>query len=101
MYQLLISDESRLDILDAFSWYESRRVGLGKDFQLCLEAGLNQIQRDPLLFQKRYKNLHIYFITRFPYGIHYLIEENTIKVLGIFHTSKNPQSWIMRSKPEG
>ncbi len=55
MYQLLISDESRLDILDAFAWYESRRTGLGKDFELCLEAGLNQIQRDPLLFQKRYK----------------------------------------------
>lgn len=29
MYQLLISDESRLDILDAFSWYENRRIGLG------------------------------------------------------------------------
>jgi predicted nucleic acid-binding protein len=30
MYQLLVSDESRLDILDAFSWYESQRLGLGK-----------------------------------------------------------------------
>ena len=39
MYQLLISDESKLDILDAFSWYESRRPGLGKDFGLCLEGG--------------------------------------------------------------
>jgi len=47
MYQLLISDESKLDILDAFSWYESRREGLGKDFELCLEAGLNKIQRGP------------------------------------------------------
>jgi len=98
MYQLLISDESRLDILDAFSWYESRRLGLGKDFELCLEAGLNQIQRDPLLFQKRYKNLHIYFIDRFPYGIHYLIEQNSIKVLGIFHTSRNPAIWKIRTK---
>lgn len=50
MHQLLISDESRLDILDAFSWYESRRPGLSKDFELCLEAGLSQIKRDPLLF---------------------------------------------------
>jgi len=54
MYDLLISDESRLDILDAFSWYESRREGLGRDFELCLEAGFNQIQRNPLLYQKRY-----------------------------------------------
>lgn len=61
MYDLLISDESRLDILDAFSWYESRREGLGKDFELCLEAGFNHIQRNPLLYQKRYKNLRIHF----------------------------------------
>jgi len=100
MYQLLISDESRLDILDAFSWYESRRPGLGKDFELCLEAGLSQIKRNPLLFQKRYKNLRIYFIDRFPYGIHYLIEENTVKVLAVFHTSRNPQRWAVRSNPK-
>ena|SRR3569833_3230480 len=98
MYRLLISDESRLDILDAFYWYESRRDGLGKDFELCLEAGLDQIQRDPLLFQKRYKDIHIYFIDRFPYGIHYLIEDDTIKVFGIFHTSRNPVEWIIRLK---
>jgi toxin ParE1/3/4 len=98
MYQLLISDESRLDILDAFSWYESRKPGLGKDFEFCLEAGLNQVQREPLLFQKRYKNLRIYFIERFPYGIHYLVEENTIKVFGIFHTSRNPKRWVIRLK---
>jgi toxin ParE1/3/4 len=98
MYQLLISDESRLDILDAFAWYESRRTGLGKDFELCLDAGLNQIQRDPLLFQKRYKSIHIYFIDRFPYGIHYLIEKDEIKVFGIFHTSKNPKKWTIRLK---
>jgi len=100
MYQLLISDESRLDILDAFAWYESRRLGLGKDFELCIEAGFNRIQCDPLLFQKKYKNLHIYFIDRFPYGIHYLIEDNSIKVLGVFHTSRNPIKWIIRLRPK-
>ncbi|MCO5950772.1 MULTISPECIES: type II toxin-antitoxin system RelE/ParE family toxin [Mucilaginibacter] len=98
MYDLLISDESRLDILDAFSWYESRREGLGRDFELCLEAGFNQIQRNPLLYQKRYKNLRIHFIDRFPYGIHFLIDEKNVKVFGVFHTSRNPQNWTARLK---
>jgi toxin ParE1/3/4 len=61
-YDLIISDESRLDILDAFSWYESRLKGLGKDFERCLEAGLNQILQNPQLFQKRYKNLQIHLL---------------------------------------
>ena len=98
MYQLLISDESRLDILDAFSWYESKRIGLGKEFEFCLEVGFNQIQKDPLLFQKRYRVPHIYFIERFPYGIHYLIEENSVKVFGVFHTSRDPGKWVIRLK---
>jgi len=101
MHQLLISDESRLDILDAFSWYESRRTGLGKDFELCLEAGLAKIQRNPLLSQKRYKNLRIYYIAKFPYGIHYLVEKDTIKVFGIFHTSRDPVKWLIRLPPLG
>jgi len=53
MYQLLLSDESRVDILDAFSWYESRRDGLGKDFELCLEAGLNQNTTQPVIVSKK------------------------------------------------
>jgi len=96
--QLLISDESRLDILDAYSWYESRKEGLGKDFELCLETGLTHIQQEPLLFQKRYKNLRIHFIKRFPYGIHYLIEKDTIKVFGVFHMSISPRNWSIRLK---
>lgn len=96
MFNLLLSDESRLDILEAFSWYESRKAGLGDEFEIYLEEGLYQIQQDPLLFQKRYKNLHIHFINKFTYGIHYLIEDNTVKVFGIFHTSRNPTNWLTR-----
>ncbi len=96
MYQLLISDESRLDILDAFLWYEGQLSGLGKNFELCLEAGFNCIQREPLLFQKRYKKLHVHFIDRFPFGIHYLIEGDIVKVFGVFHTSRSPKNWRIR-----
>ena len=96
MYQLLISDESRFDILDAFSWYESCRNGLGKDFELCIEAGFELIKREPLLTQIRYRNLRILFIERFPYGIHYLIEGDIVKVFGVFHTSRDPARWKIR-----
>ena len=45
-YTLLISDESVLDIEDASMWYELKRKGLSNDFELCLEAGLFEIQRN-------------------------------------------------------
>ena len=95
-YQLRLSDESRLDIIDAYSWYELQREGLGKDFELCLEAGLHELTRNPMVSQTKYKEIRIYYIRRFPYGIHYLVERNKISVFGIFHTSRNPNSWDER-----
>ncbi len=95
-YSLLISDEAYFDILDAFLWYETVREGLGKDFELCLEAGLNVLTRNPKQFQVKYKKIRVAFIERFPFGIHYLLEVNTIKVIAVFHTARDPQNWDER-----
>jgi plasmid stabilization system protein ParE len=98
MYHLIISDDSRLDAIEAALWYEDQRPGLGYDFELCLEVALNKLQHNPLYYEKRYQDVRIHFIDRFPFGIHYLIEENTVRIFGIFHTRKNPSDWIERLK---
>jgi plasmid stabilization system protein ParE len=98
MNRLVVSEDARLDAIEAALWYESQRLGLGLDFELCLEAGLHQIQRHPLHCEERYKNIRIHFLERFPYGIHYLSEHETIRVFGIFHTSRNPSDWFERLK---
>ena len=77
-------------------WYEDQREGLSFDFELCLEVGINEIQRSPSAFQKKYKEVKIRFINRFPYGIHYLVKEDIITVIGIFHTSRSPKNWSKR-----
>jgi hypothetical protein len=61
-----------------------------------LEAGIGEILRNPEAFQKRYKNIKIRFISRFPYGIHYIRIENVITVIGVFHTSRSPKNWSKR-----
>lgn len=79
-YQLLLADETRLDIFEDFLWYEEQRNGLGLDFELCLEAGLHKVARNPHAFQL-YDSIRVHFINRSPYGIHYLIEDNLIRDL--------------------
>lgn len=96
MYHILISDEARFDIFEAFLWYETQREGLGLDFELCLEAGLNSIKRTPEILEVRYREIRIHFIERFPYGIHYLTDGDTVRVFGVFHTSRNPSNWMER-----
>jgi toxin ParE1/3/4 len=97
-YSLLISDEANADISDAFLWYESARTGLGMDFELCLEAEFNRIVRNPRQYQAQYKKIRVAYIERFPYGIHFLVENKFIKVIAVFHTSRDPENWEDRLK---
>ena len=93
MYQILFSKEAKQDFIAAYDWYESIRKGLGSEFELSIDASVVYISRTPTLFQKRYKNIRICFIDRFPYGIHFFIDKKTVKIIAVFHTYKNPESW--------
>lgn len=44
--------EAFFDIEEIVVWYEEQRIGLSYDFELCLEAGLSELNKNPELFQK-------------------------------------------------
>lgn len=96
MHRIRFIKEALFDVEDVVIWYEEQRTGLSYDFELCLEAGLDEISRNPNAFQKKYKNVKIRFISRFPYGIHYRFEKDEIVVIGVFHTSRSPKNWSKR-----
>lgn len=39
----------------------------------------------PLHYQERYKEIRIAFLEGFPYGIHFLLEKDEIKIIKILH----------------
>ena len=96
MYKIHFVKEALFDIEDIVLWYEEQRIGLSYDFELCLEAGVDAILRNPDAFQKKYRNIKVRFILRFPYGIHYRFEKNEIVVIGVFHTSRSSKNWSTR-----
>jgi toxin ParE1/3/4 len=96
VYKIQFVKEALYDIEDIVLWYEEQRIGLSYDFELCLEAGIDTVLRNPTAFQKRYKNIKVRYISRFPYGIHYMFEKDEITVIGIFHTARSPKNWSKR-----
>jgi plasmid stabilization system protein ParE len=98
-YSINIRPEAEEDIFEALSWYEDKRPGLGKELLFCLEAELSTIQRNPLIFQKQYKQIRRALIRRFPYGIFYLIDDpnRVINVIAVFHAHRTPSSWKERT----
>jgi len=96
VYPITFKPEVYDDIKTAYDWYESQRVGLGEDFLLTLEESYVKITRTPKLYQDIYKLVRRKLVRRFPYGIFFVIRENTIIVLAILHTKREPQKWQER-----
>ena len=96
MYSLLISEEATWDVSEAVDWYHNLDRKLSSKLQYEITLGFEIIQKTPLSFQTKYKNVRIYYCKTFPYGIHYLLEKETIKILAVFHTSRDPKNWDLR-----
>ena len=95
-YRFQILEAADQDIAEAILQYENVRKGLSVDFELCLEEGYADILNTPLGYQVRYRKVRIKFIRRFPYGIHYMVENDMITVISVFHQSRSPRKWFKR-----
>ena len=95
-HSLLIRPEAQADLDEAYHWYEQQREGLGSDFLLCVEEALEKIRRTPGLYPLVYKELRRMLIRRFPYGLFYLVEEEMIVVVAVFHARRDPKQWESR-----
>jgi toxin ParE1/3/4 len=91
MYKLIVKPFAEEDAAKAAVWYNHKSDGLGNEFLLVLDAKINEIQRSPNRFQVIYKNIRRALTSRFPYGIFFIVELDTIYILAILHTSRNPK----------
>jgi plasmid stabilization system protein ParE len=96
MYKLIIKPYAEFDANDAANWYNNQSKGLGNEFLLALDAKINSIKRNPTHFQVVYKNIRRALTERFPYGVFFIVEERTIYILAIIHTSRKPKIWKKR-----
>ena len=82
--------EAKLEIKESYDWYEDRLPGLGERFLNDLDNCLNQIDSNPTIFQIVYRNLRQGNLTGFPFVVLFENEGNDIKIMAVFHTSRNP-----------
>lgn len=95
--RIVIRPEAEGDLEEAYRWYEEQVPGLGTDFLLCFEEGLAKIERRPQGYPVVRKDIRRLLIRRFPYGIFYLVVEDSIIVLGVFHARRDPKQWAART----
>lgn len=57
---------------------------------------METIKLNPLLFQVKYTSVRVAFLHKFPFGIHFIIKDDSVIILAVFHTIFNPSKWLKR-----
>ena len=81
---------------DAYNWYEQHTVGLGSEFIRVVDASFSTIQRNPFACPIVHEQVRKKLIRKFPYGLLYIIIDETISIIGCFHVKRDPQQWERR-----
>lgn len=96
-HRVRLRPEAEEDIEQAASWYQRQREGLAYEFIDAVEAALNAIKEKPEAYPKVYKTARRALIQKFPFGIHYLIEQDQVVVFAVMHASRDPKRWKSRT----
>ena len=97
-YKVHILASARQDIQESIQWYNEEKKGLGKIFYTAVKARIAYLQENPLHYQVTYRYLRQAPIHRFPYQVHYRVDEanKNIIIFAITHSSRDPQVWKNR-----
>ena len=99
-YSLKIDIDAFNDIQETSEWYEMQLKGLGLRYKAQTKKQINSLKKNPYLFSIKYNEVRCRKISKFPFLIHYIINEELklITVFAVFHTSRNPEIWKKRNK---
>ena len=81
------------DALDAAIWYEQRQPGLGEEFLGEVDRAVRTLCESALHHRIRFTDVRRVPIHRFKfYGIYYIVRDEEVWILAIFHGRRHPRA---------
>ncbi|MEP7305932.1 MAG: type II toxin-antitoxin system RelE/ParE family toxin [Acidobacteriota bacterium] len=96
MLRLKVRPEAEADALEAAFWYEGERTGLGIEFSDALRATFLRIEQSPLRFPLVSREFRRAIVSRFPFGVFFMVEGELVTVAAITHLHRHHSSWQER-----
>jgi plasmid stabilization system protein ParE len=98
-FRVKVEPEALADIQEISDWYNLQQAGLGKRFLKTTINQINSLSKDPQIYAVRYREIRCVLIKKFPYLIHFTINETdkTVEVLAVISTNRNPKIWIEKT----
>ncbi len=70
--------------------------GQDEEFWNDLQQKYEYLKRYPAHSAVKYGNVRIDRLENFPYNVHYIWEENLIRIVGVFHQREDSRKWFNR-----
>ncbi len=93
---VVLRPQAEAEFEEAQGWYEERTRGLGQEFVTCVQATIEVVRRNPEQFQQVDGDVRRALVRRFPYAILYLADPETVAIIAVFHSSRDPADWRTR-----
>jgi toxin ParE1/3/4 len=89
--KLLIRASAKRDIVEACSWYERQRPGLGTAFLHELDTAIARVVENPTQFPLFRDSVRRVLLARFPYAVYYF--QSSLTILRVLHLRRRPESF--------
>jgi plasmid stabilization system protein ParE len=87
---------ARAEFLEAIDHYNSQQEGLGFEFAEELEKAIERILEYPEAWPPLSRRCRRCRMNRFPCGVIYLTRGQSLLVVAVMHTSREPKTWLDR-----
>lgn len=91
-YKIDFHPIAEVEFWEAVDWYDEQKENLGKDFARVFEHLIATIAYAPFQFPIEYGTKRRAVMQKFPYIIFFEVYAESILILSVFHTKREPRS---------
>jgi plasmid stabilization system protein ParE len=95
-FSIELSDEAEIDFDKSYDYYSEDSPKVADTFFIRINLSFEDLKQNPFAFPIAYNDVRKYVVKKFPFVIYYQVDIPIIRVVAIFHTSRNPEIWNER-----
>jgi plasmid stabilization system protein ParE len=88
--------EAQDEFIDSRRFYEERNPAVRSRFERAIEAKLQSIVENPDLYPIVEGDMREATLARFPYTTCFRVTDDEVRVMSVFHHSRDPATWQSR-----
>lgn len=91
MYAIAYLPNALEDYEQTIVWYSKHSISATENFIAEVRKKIEAIKINPAQFKNKYKNYYETSLEKFPFDIVYIIEQERVVIVSIYHHKRNPK----------